>query len=74
MSALAKKVVFVKDNLVVDFVDGRTIIVPISWFPRLEHATHAQRDHYVLVGDGASINWPDISLDVTVKGLLFGTH
>ena len=60
------------DALSVDLVDGRTIIVPLGWYPRLWHANPREREHFEVFGDGAYIHWPDIDEDLTVAGLLQG--
>ena len=60
------------DALRVDLADGRTIIVPLVWYPRLGHSTRAERAHIEIFGDGAYIHWPDLDEDVTVAGLLEG--
>jgi hypothetical protein len=61
-----------RDFLQVDLVDGRTIIVPITWYPRLLHATPAQRDNWHIAGGGYGIHWPDLDEDLSVEGLLRG--
>lgn len=60
--------------IIVELVDGRTVSVPLAWFPRLLQATQAQRGHWVLLGDGEGIHWPEIDEDISVAGLLKGTH
>ena len=60
------------EALTVDLVDGRTIIVPLAWFPRLWHGTPQERNHFELFGDGAYIHWPVLDEDLTVAGLLAG--
>ncbi len=60
------------EALTVDLVDGRTIIVPLAWYPRLWHATPAERNCFEIFGDGAFIHWPDLDEDLTVAGLLAG--
>lgn len=60
------------EALTVDLVDGRTIIVPLVWFPRLWHGTPQERSHFEIFGDGAYIHWPDLDEDLTVGGLLGG--
>ena len=60
------------EALTVDLVDGRTIIVPLVWFPRLWHGTPKERNHFEIFGDGAYIHWPDLDEDLTVAGLLSG--
>jgi hypothetical protein len=68
----AQQVTVNEESLVIDFVDGRTLIVPIAWFPRLWHATPAERNHFEIFGDGAFIHWPDLDEDLHVPGLLSG--
>ncbi len=59
-------------DLVVDLVDGRTISVPLAWFPRLLHASPAQRNNWKLAGGGFGIHWPDVDEDVSTASLLRG--
>lgn len=61
------------DDLIVNLMDGRIISVPLAWFPRLLHATVAQRNKWEIVGDGEGIHWPLIDEDISVAGLLRGT-
>lgn len=61
-----------EDTLSVDLVDGRTITVPIAWFPRLLHATAEQRQNWQIIGAGYGIHWPDVDEDLSVVGLLHG--
>jgi hypothetical protein len=58
--------------LTIDLVDGRTVIVPLVWFPRLWHGTPQERSHFEIFGDGTYIHWPDLDEDLTVAGLLAG--
>jgi hypothetical protein len=60
------------EELTVDLVDGRTIMVPLGWFPRLWHGTPQERNHFEIFGDGAYIHWPDLDEDLTVAGLVAG--
>jgi hypothetical protein len=60
------------DELIVHFADGRTISVPLVWYPRLLSATREEREDYELIGDGEYIHWPCIDEDLTVTGLLRG--
>jgi hypothetical protein len=60
------------EGLTVDLVDGRTIVAPLAWFPRLWHGTPQERNHIEIFGDGAYIHWPDLDEDLTVAGLLAG--
>ncbi len=68
----ARRVSFTDDALVIDLADGRTLSVPISWYPRLTHATAQERANWQLVGSGDGIHWPDLDEDVSVEGLLAG--
>ena len=55
-----------------ELADGRTISVPLDWFPRLVHGTSEERSHWDLSGDGAHIHWPDLDEDISVEGLIAG--
>ena len=61
------------DRLIVDLADGRTIAVPLAWYPRLLNATPAQRANWTRAGGGFGIHWPDVDEDLSVAGLLRGT-
>jgi len=67
-----KDVYFTEDTLSVDMVDGRTITVPLAWYPRLLHATPEQRQNWQISGGGFGIHWPDIDEDLSTEGLLRG--
>lgn len=60
------------DTLTVDLEDGRTIAVPIGWYPRLAYGTPAERDNFQISGAGYGIHWPDLNEDIGVEGLLWG--
>jgi hypothetical protein len=60
------------DTLSVDLSDGRTITVPLAWFPRLLAATAEQRGRWQVAAAGFGIHWPDIDEDISVHGLLRG--
>jgi hypothetical protein len=60
------------DTLSVDLADGRTIAVPLAWYPRLAHATGKERNTWRLIADGRGIHWPDIDEDISVANLLGG--
>ena len=60
------------DNLTVDLMDGRTIIVPLAWFPRLLHAAPKDRNHWLVAGGGYGIHWPELDEDLSTEGLLRG--
>jgi hypothetical protein len=68
----AESVNVTEDTLSVDLSDGRTISVPLSWFPRLFHASREERHNWRLIGKGQGIHWEDIDEDVSVEGLLAG--
>ena len=71
---LASDVQFTDDDMVVSLVDGRRVSVPLVWFPRLASATVEQLENYELLGDGEGIHWPEIDEDLSIDGLLRGTH
>lgn len=60
------------DSLTVNLSDGRTIVVPTSWFPRLSYSTQTERDNWQLIGDGQGIHWPGMDEDISVEGLIAG--
>jgi hypothetical protein len=61
-----------EDTLIVALNDGRTISVPLAWYPRLANATAAQRGNWQVAGGGYGIHWPDIDEDLNTEGLLRG--
>jgi hypothetical protein len=70
--ALAQRVTLTEDALVVDLVDGRTVSVPLPWYPRLANGTPAERANWRLIGRGEGIHWPDLDEDISVSSLLAG--
>ena len=60
------------ESLVVDLSDGRTISVPLAWFPRLLHGAAGERANWRLIGVGEGIHWPDLDEDISVEALLAG--
>ena len=70
--ARAQRVSLTEDALVVGLVDGRTITVPLTWYPRLAHGSQAERAHWRLIGEGEGIHWRDLDEDISVEGLLAG--
>jgi hypothetical protein len=72
LDARAQAVQISGDNVVVDLVDGRTITVPLVWYPRLWYGTEEERLHFEIIGDGGYIHWPDLDEDLSVSGLLAG--
>jgi hypothetical protein len=68
----AVSVTVTDDTLSVDLEDGRTISVPIVWYPRLAHGTPAERANFQISGAGYGIHWPDLDEDIGVEGLVLG--
>ncbi|MDX2244528.1 MAG: DUF2442 domain-containing protein [Leptolyngbyaceae cyanobacterium bins.302] len=60
------------EKLTVDLVDGRSLIVPLSWYPRLLHASEAERQNWQLLGEGYAIEWIDLDEHIGIEGLLAG--
>lgn len=71
-SPRATSVRVTSDTLAVELTDGRTLSVPLGWYPRLVHATETERDAWRLIGGGEGISWPAIEEDLSVQGLLAG--
>ena len=68
----ATSVTVTDDILAVELADGRTISVPLAWYPRLVHGTAEERDRWELHADDQHIHWPDLDEDLSVEGLLAG--
>ena len=68
-----KDVHFAEDTFSVDLMDGRTITVPLVWYPRLLKAEPKQREHWQVCGGGYGIHWEDIDEDLSTAGLLRGS-
>ena len=68
----ALNVLLTDDTLSVDLSDGRSISVPVAWFPRLLHSTEQERNNWRLIGKGQGIHWEDIDEDISIEGLLAG--
>jgi hypothetical protein len=62
-----------EDTLSVDLSDGRTISVPLGWYPRLEHASPEEVANWRFIGKGQGVHWEDLDEDISVEGLLAGT-
>ena len=71
-SAKAQNVTVTDDELIVELEDGRTVSVPLVWFPRLLHGTAEERQNWRMIGKGAGIHWPDLDEDISVEHLLAG--
>lgn len=72
VEAKAQDVQVTDDCLSVDLNDGRTISVPLAWYPRLLHGTKGERDNWRFIGDREGIHWPDLDEDISVENLLLG--
>ena len=70
--ARAQSVAVEDDSLTVNLVDGRTIIAPLAWYPRLLHGSPEERNNFEIIGDGALIHWPELDEDLSVAGILAG--
>jgi len=68
----ALDVLLTDDTLSVDLSDGRSISVPIAWFPRLLHSTEQERNNWRLIGKGQIIHWEDVDEDISIEALLAG--
>ena len=69
---LVEEVAVTEDTLTAELSDGRTIAVPLAWYPRLVYATQEERDNWRLLGAGQGIRWPDLDEDLSVEGLIAG--
>jgi hypothetical protein len=72
MDPAAVDVVIENEKLAVTLADGRTIIVPLTWYLRLLHGTAQEQNNWQLLGDGYAIEWPDLDEHIGVEGLLAG--
>ncbi len=70
IDARAQAINMTTDSLTVDLEDGRSISVPLAWYPRLLHARPEERNNWRLIGKGEGIHWPDIDEDISVENLL----
>ena len=68
----ALDVLLTDDTLSVELSDGRSISVPIAWFPRLLHSTEQERNNWRFIGKGQGIHWEDIDEDISIEGLIAG--
>jgi hypothetical protein len=71
-AAVVQDVVVSDDSLIVDLVDGRTISVPLAWYPRLLHGQPEERKNWRVIGQGEGIHWPDLDEDISAENILFG--
>jgi len=70
--AKAQNISVTADTLAVDLSDGRSISVPLAWFPRLLHGTPEERNNWRFIGGGVGVHWPDLDEDISVENLLAG--
>jgi len=68
----AHQVSMTEENLIVALVDGRSLSIPLAWYPRLQHATPQEQQNWELLGDGYAIEWADLDEHIGVEGLLAG--
>jgi hypothetical protein len=71
-AARAQDATVTEDALAVELSDGRSISVPLAWYPRLMHGTPEERSNWRLVGQGAGVHWLDLDEDISVENLLVG--
>ena len=71
---LATTVTMTADDFTVDLADGRRLVVPLPWYPRLFNASDKERKNWQLLGDGYAIEWPDLDEHIGIEGLLAGRH
>ncbi|MBU0693355.1 MAG: DUF2442 domain-containing protein [Candidatus Omnitrophica bacterium] len=69
---IVENVTVTEDTLIADLSDGRTISVPLAWFPRLMYASLEERNNWRLIGKGHGVHWEDIDEDISVESLLTG--
>jgi len=72
--ALAQGVHVTVDTLTVDLADGRSISVPVTWYPRVATGTPVERSNWRFIGRGEGIHWPDLDEDISVENLLSGAR
>jgi hypothetical protein len=70
--ARARDVRVGEDSLVVDLMDGRTLTVPLAWYPRLWYGSAEERACFEIIGDGSYVHWPDLDEDLSIAGMLGG--
>jgi hypothetical protein len=71
---IAVQVAITDEELIVDLTDGRRMMVPLAWYPRLLLASPAERQNFQLLGDGYAIEWPDLDEHIGIEGMLAGRH
>jgi hypothetical protein len=71
---LATTVTIAADDFTVELADGRRLVVPLAWYPRLLNGSDAERQNWQLLGDGYAIEWPALDEHIGIEGLLAGRH
>ncbi|MEW6377977.1 MAG: DUF2442 domain-containing protein [bacterium] len=71
-AARAQYISVTQDTITIDLTDGRTISVPLAWYPRLFHGQPEERNNWHLIGEGEGIHWPDLDEDISVEDVLLG--
>jgi len=69
---LAEKISIDEESLIVDFIDGRTITIPLEWYPRLLHGTPQERNNWRMIGRGEGIHWPELDEVISVENVWAG--
>jgi hypothetical protein len=69
---LAERISIDEESLNIDFVDGRSVSVPLEWYPRLLHGTPKERNNWRLIGQGEGIHWPELDEDISVENVWSG--
>jgi len=70
--ASAQGVSITEDEIILELTDGRTISIPLVWYPRLYHGTYEDRNNWRFIGDGEGVHWPDLDEDISVEHLILG--
>ena len=71
---LATQITITEEKLTVELADGRSLTIPLAWYPRLRHALPEERQNWQLLGEGYAIEWPDLDEHIGIEGLLAGRH
>jgi hypothetical protein len=71
-STTVQHVTVTEDALIVDLTDGRTVSVPLAWYPRLLYGTPEERNNWRLIGKGEGVHWRDLDEDISVENIVFG--
>jgi Protein of unknown function (DUF2442) len=69
---IAHQVAITEEHLIVALVDGRSLSIPLAWYPRLQHANSQERQNWTLLGDGYAIEWGELDEHIGIEGLLAG--